>query len=65
MRKPFYCYQIHFSYAGFCAIFVTERYCLTDNIASGKEGLDLLVQMEIHGENQSTKKSSVPIADIS
>lgn len=46
MRKSFYCYQIHFSYASFCAIFVIERYCLTDNIASGKEGLDLLVQME-------------------
>lgn len=62
MRKSFYCYQIHFSYASFYAIFVIERYCLTDNIASGKVGL---CKWNIHGENQSTKKSSLPIADIS
>lgn len=43
MRESFYCYQIHFSYASSYAIFVIEKYCLTDNIASGKEGLDWLM----------------------
>lgn len=65
MRKSFYCYQIHFSYASFSAIFVIAKHCLTDNIAGERRARTGSCKWKIYRENQSTRKSSVPITDIS